>query len=98
MGFAVDPSVRDNFGPVVVPPDHFMGLGDNRDNSWDSRFWGPVPRRCLKGKPLVTFFSYRFPTPAGVDESEVDGTKVPLREILTHPFNIRLNRIGRLIS
>lgn len=42
--------LRDNFGPVVVPEGHYFGLGDNRDNSCDSRFWGPIPRENIKGK------------------------------------------------
>src|SRR5262245_23603241 len=49
---------RDNFGPVVIPPDHFFLMGDNRDNSNDSRFWGFASRDSLIGKPLFVYWSY----------------------------------------
>ena len=43
-------TARDNFGPLVVPADHFLMLGDNRDNSADSRYFGLVPRHLLIGR------------------------------------------------
>ncbi|MEM8963083.1 MAG: signal peptidase I [Acidobacteriota bacterium] len=48
---------RDNFGPYVVPDDHFFCLGDNRDRSYDSRWWGPVPRHLVKGRALLIYWS-----------------------------------------
>jgi signal peptidase I len=50
--------VRENFGPVTVPPDHYFMMGDNRDNSEDSRYWGFMPRSYVKGKALIIYWSY----------------------------------------
>ncbi|MFC1525751.1 signal peptidase I [Candidatus Latescibacterota bacterium] len=50
-------SSRDNFGPRRVPEDHFFMMGDNRDNSNDSRVFGPVPRRLVKGKAMIIYWS-----------------------------------------
>lgn len=56
---------RDNFGPFVVPEDHYFFLGDNRDESYDSRFWGSVPRQYIKGRALMIYWSNGGPTPDG---------------------------------
>ncbi len=50
--------IRDNYGPVTVPPDSYFVMGDNRDNSNDSRYWGFVTREELIGKPLFVYWSY----------------------------------------
>jgi signal peptidase I len=49
---------RDYFGPFVVPKGFVFCMGDNRDNSYDSRFWGPVPRSYFKGRALLIYWSY----------------------------------------
>ncbi len=49
-------------GEVVVPPNHYFALGDNRDSSLDSRYWGFVPRENIVGKPLIIYWSYDAPT------------------------------------
>ena len=48
----------DDYAPTKIPPDHFFAMGDNRDNSRDSRAWGFVPRDYIKGRAFVVFWSY----------------------------------------
>ena len=52
------PTRKHNYGPVVVPPDHLFMMGDNRDNSSDSRFWGFVPMDNIVGRAFVIYFSF----------------------------------------
>ena len=54
---AEDFDVRVRYGPVTVPPDMYFMMGDNRDNSQDSRYWGFMPRSYVKGKALFVYFS-----------------------------------------
>ncbi len=58
---------RDNFGPYKVPFHYYFMMGDNRDNSSDSREWGPVPPRNIVGKPLIIYLSW---------DSEVPGYRI----------------------
>ncbi|CAN5834934.1 signal peptidase I [soil metagenome] len=55
---AVCRPTRDNWGPIVVPPGHYFMLGDNRDDSEDSRYWGLVERSAIKGRPLFIYYSF----------------------------------------
>ena len=50
--------VRERYGPVTVPADQYFAMGDNRDNSQDSRYWGFLPRDYIKGRALLIYWSY----------------------------------------
>ena len=45
-------------GRYLVPDGHFFMMGDNRDSSYDGRYWGFLPRENVRGRPLVVYFSY----------------------------------------
>ena len=49
---------RNNWGPLVVPSESYFVLGDNRDNSLDSRYWGFVPASLMRGRPMFVYYSY----------------------------------------
>ncbi len=50
--------VRARYGPVTVPADHYFMMGDNRDNSQDSRYWGFLPAHYVKGRALMIYWSF----------------------------------------
>jgi signal peptidase I len=47
-----------NWGPIVVPSDSFFMMGDNRDGSYDGRYWGFLPRENVRGRPLLVYYSF----------------------------------------
>ena len=97
----VAPAARDmlerdvDAGSLVVPPDSYFALGDNRDNSSDSRFWGFVPRENIIGKPLFIYWSYDASTE---DLSDPGFSAKHLIDVAIHfPTKTRWSRTFRLI-
>jgi len=77
--------VRERYGPVTVPPNHYFVMGDNRDNSQDSRYWGFLPRELVKGKSLVIYWSYQAEREDYQDES-AGATVKGLVSVFAHFF------------
>ena len=77
--------VRERYGPVRVPEGHYFVMGDNRDNSQDSRYWGFLPRGYIKGKALMIYWSYDS-EPAGPDDGGVGATIKRLASVVAHFF------------
>jgi signal peptidase I len=76
---------RIDHGDIVVPPNHFFVLGDNRNNSEDSRYWGFVPRSAIIGKPFLVYFSLRQPEqndPPAVPQLNLPHHSTQLEELL----------------
>ena len=89
--------VRENYGPVKVPPNQYFMMGDNRDNSADSRYWGFMPRDYVKGKALLIYWSYESEREDYEDES-ASATVKGLASVFMHFFTkTRWDRLGRLI-
>jgi signal peptidase I len=89
--------VRENFGPVTVPPDQYFVMGDNRDNSQDSRYWGFLPRGYVKGKALVIYWSYESGREDYIDEGYAASAK-RLGSVFVHFFTrTRWERLFRQI-
>jgi signal peptidase I len=82
FGSAPAQPTHDDWGPIVVPPQHLFMMGDSRYNSKDSRYWGFVPRENVRGKPLFVYYSYN-----------ADDSDRPMPAIT----DIRWSRIGHWI-
>jgi len=85
-------------GEIVVPPGKYFAMGDNRDHSWDSRYWGFVDREAIMGGPVVIYWSVRTVEDEGSDRpSIVNGIIGVLRGLIEIPTQTRWNRMFRTV-
>jgi signal peptidase I len=83
---------------IVVPPDKFFAMGDNRDRSQDSRYWGFVDREAIMGGPVVIYWSVRTPEDDGADRPSIfNGILGVLRGLVEIPTQTRWNRMFRTV-
>jgi signal peptidase I len=72
---------------ITIPPDHYFAMGDNRDNSADSRYWGFVPRELIVGKALIVYWSY---------ESDSDAyRRTEVRDLARQTIDLATNFFGK---
>jgi len=92
--------IRDNFGPVRVPANSYFMMGDNRDNSSDSRYWGPVSEDLILGEAMFIHWSWR-PDNASPPVSIANPLTVPslfLYNIVHFPERVRWSRLFTIIE
>lgn len=89
--------LRERYGPVTVPADKYFVMGDNRDNSQDSRYWGFLPRENVKGKAVLIYWSYESQT-EDYTQTGLGATVKDLFTVTTQFFTrTRWSRMFRII-
>ena len=84
-------------GNLVVPPDSYFAMGDHRDVSYDSRYWGFIPRENIIGRPMFIYWSFETPADQYRKTSIADRLAFVLRVILHFPTQTRWRRMLKLV-
>jgi signal peptidase I len=90
-------SYRPNVEPTTIPPDNFFVMGDNRDNSLDSRYWGTVPRESVIGMPLFVYWSYESDKTFSLTPTLRERAMDYLTVAMHFPTRTRWFRFGTLV-
>ncbi len=86
-----------NFGPYLIPANQYFAMGDNRDNSRDSRAWGPVPRENIKGRAFIIFWSFSGEEGDYTRTGLIERTRSVANKVLHFVTKSRYRRVFRLI-
>ena len=89
------PNPQENRGPYVLPPGQYFMMGDNRENSYDSRYWGSVPRENIIGTPVLIYMSIDAPEEVWEPGHVAERFETYLKAVI-HPSEIRWKRLFHL--
>jgi signal peptidase I len=84
-------------GELVVPPGNYFAMGDNREQSWDGRFWGFVPRELVSGRPLLIYWSFETNRDDYTQTTIFDRMRQILDVIIHFPTKTRWSRTFRIV-
>jgi signal peptidase I len=88
------PNPDDNYGPTKIPPRSYFVLGDNREDSYDSRYWGFVPEDAILGTPVLIYMSVDAPDDAW-QPGQVRERMYAYLNAMLHPRLVRWHRLFR---
>jgi signal peptidase I len=92
---AAPPNPVDNYGPVTVPKGEYFMMGDNRDDSYDSRYWGFVPNDNIIGTPILVYMSIKAPG-EDWDPGHIRDRMIAYASVFIHPGIVRWRRIFKV--